>query len=125
METKEINEYIGVREIEGKNRIVALKDFMTLGNYKVKKGDIGGTINDDVDLYGKSWIDYNSDVVDISLVDSYIRNSKVDGNGNMLESCYVHDCEDMDMYDSLYAINIGEVTGAIGYIVGIENLIKK
>lgn len=121
METKEINEYIGVREIEGKNRLVALKDFETYSGYEVKKGDIGGIINDDVYLDGKSWIDYNSDVVDITIIDSYIRNSKVDGNGNMLECCYVHDCENMDMHDSLYAINIGDVYGAIGYIVGIED----
>lgn len=121
METKEINEYIGVREIEGKNRLVALKDFKVLNEIEVKKGDIGGIINDDVELCGESWIDEKSEVEDITLIDSYIRNSKVDGNGNDLESCYVHDCEDMDMYDSLYAINIGDVNGAIGYIVGIED----
>lgn len=120
METERINEYLEVREIEGKNRIVALKDFKTVDGYEVKKGDIGGIINDGVDLGGKSWICENSEVEDIVLIDSCIVNSKVDGCECQLESCDVYDCEDVTFTRDLYKVIITEVNGVVGYIGSVD-----
>lgn len=66
-------QYTKIQEIDNVLRVVAIENFDD-----VKIGDIGGVVTKDVEIVGKSWVDYDSVISgNIRIVDSKIYSSTV------------------------------------------------